>query len=164
MIHRVALQAADVYGIVHHAAAAVGLTGVLAHVGAGKGEGIVLADQAHGIVVAAGPHQRDVAGNVHMGRAHRDAGHRVAQAADAAAMQHVLLVIFPEAPYPLQHHMGSLIADGAVRRVGNDLGGAFDKVHGLQGGSAVQHLLNEHCQLTQPDAAGPALAAGLGMA
>lgn len=46
----------------------------------------------------------------------------------------------------------------------NDLGGAFDKVHGLQGGSAVQHLLNEHCQLTQPDAAGHALAAGLGMA
>ena len=161
MIHRVALQAADVHGIVHHAAAAVVLTGVLAHVGAGKGEGIVFADQAHGIVVAACPHQRDVAGNVHMGRAHRDAGHRVAQAADAAAMQHVLLVIFPEAPYPLQHHMGSLIADGAVRRVGDDLGGALDQINGFQGGGAVQHALDQNGQLAQAHPAGYAFAAGL---
>ena len=79
-------------------------------------------------------------------------------------MEDVLLIVLAEAPNAQQHHIGCFEADGAVRRVGNDLGGAFDKIHGLQGGSAVQHLLNEHCQLTQPDAAGHALAAGLGMA
>ena len=57
VIHRIPLQAADVHGVVHHAAAAVVLTGVLAHIGAGEGEGVVLADEAHGVIVAAGPHQ-----------------------------------------------------------------------------------------------------------
>ena len=76
----------------------------------------------------------------------------------------MLLIVLAEAPNAQQHHIGCFEADGAVRRVGNDPGGALNEVDGLQGGGAVQHLLNEYGQLAQPDAAGHALAAGLGMA
>ena len=85
----------------------------------------------------------------------------MAQAADAAAVQHVLLVVLPEAAHPLQYHVSGLVADGAVRRVGDDLGGALDQVNGFQGGGAVQHALDQNGQLAQTHPAGHAFAAGL---
>lgn len=54
VIHRIALERADVDGIVHYAAPARELAGMLADEAAGKREGVVLADKAHGVVVAAG--------------------------------------------------------------------------------------------------------------
>ena len=164
MVHGEPLQAADIHRVVHHPAAAVGLAGVLTDIGAGGGEGIVLPDQAHGVGVPALPHQGDISGHVHVGRAGGDTGHRVAQPADTAAVEQVLLVVLPEAPHPAQHHMGGLIADGAVGGVGDHLGGALDQVDGLRRGGAVQHLLDQLRQLAQADPAGHALSAGLGMA
>ena len=55
--HSVTLQAADVDGTVHHLTAAAVLTGMLADVSAGGGEGVVLSDQPHSVRVAALVHQ-----------------------------------------------------------------------------------------------------------
>ena len=164
VVHGVPLQAADVHRVVHHPPAALALAGVLAHIGAGGGEGVVLSDEAHRVLIPPQPDEGDVPGDVHMGRAGGDTGHRVAQAADAPAVEHVLLVVLPEAPHPPEHHVGRLIADGTVGGVGDHLGGALDEVDGLHGGGAVQHLLDEHRQLAQANPAGHALAAGLGVA
>ena len=163
VVHGKALQPADVHRVVHHAAAALGLAGVFAHIGAGGGEGVVLADEPHRVAVTALPHQGHIAGHVHMGRADGHTGHGVAQGADAPAMEGVLLKILPEAPHALEDHVGGLIADGAVGGVGNDPGGGLDEVDGLFGGGAVQHLLDEVGQLAQSHPAGHALSAGLCM-
>ena len=164
MVHGVPLQAADVHRVVHHPPAALALAGVLAHIGAGGGEGVVLSDEAHRVLVPPQPDEGDVPGDVHMGRAGGDTGDRVAQTADAPAVEHMLLVVLPEAPHAPEHHVGRLIADGTVGGVGDHLGGALDEVDGLHGGGAVQHLLDEHRQLAQAHPAGHALAAGLGVA
>ena len=82
MIHRKPLQPADVDRVIHHSAAALGLAGMLAHIGAGGGKGIVLPNQADRVVVPLLPDQGHIAGDIHMGRTDGHAGHRVAQAAD----------------------------------------------------------------------------------
>ena len=52
-VHSVTLEAADIHGVVDHIPAAAGLTGVLADVGAGHREGIVLTDEPHRVGAAA---------------------------------------------------------------------------------------------------------------
>ena len=79
-------------------------------------------------------------------------------------MHRPYLVILAEAPHALQHHGGCLIADGAVGRVHDGRGGLLDQVNGALVGGLVQHVLDQRLQLGKPDAAGHALAAGLGMA
>ena len=74
VIHGVPLQTADVDGVVDHVAAAPRLAGVLADIGAGGGEGVVLPDQTHGVGTATLAHQCHVAGNVHPGGAQSHAG------------------------------------------------------------------------------------------
>ena len=54
MVHGAALQTPDIHGVIHRVAAAAGLAGVLADEGAGRGEGVVLADLTHGVGKAAG--------------------------------------------------------------------------------------------------------------
>ena len=164
VVHRITLQTADVHRVVHHPPAALTFAGVLTDVGAGRDEGVVLADQAHRVLIPALVDQGHIAGDVHMGGAGGHAGHRVAQAADAPAVEDVLLIVLPEAPDPFEHHVGGLVADGAVSGVGNHLGGVLNEVDVLQGGSAVQHPLDEDGQLVQPHPAGDAFAAGLGVA
>ena len=164
VVHGKALQPADVDGVVHHPPAALALAGVLADVGAGGDEGVVLADEAHRVLVPPLVDQGHIAGDVHMGGAGGHAGHRVTQPADAPAVEDVLLIVLPEASDPLEDHVGRLVADGAVGGVGDDLGGIFDEVDVLQRGGAVQHPLDEDGQLAQPHPAGDAFAAGLGVA
>ena len=164
MVHRVALQGADVDAVVDHVAAAAGLAGVLAHQGAGGGEGVVLADEAHGVGIALIAHQGHIARYVHAGGAQGHAGHRLVQLQQAAAVDDVLHIVVAEADDAPQHHVGGLKADGAVRRVLDDPGGALDQVDGIQGGVAVQHIFQQLGQLAQAHAAGHTLAAGLCMA
>ena len=76
----------------------------------------------------------------------------------------MLLIVLPEPAHPHEHHVGGLIADGAVGGIGNDPGRVLNEVNGLQGGGAVQDLLDQHCELSQADTAGDALAAGLSVA
>ena len=164
MVHREPLQPADVHRIIHHLPAAVEFAGMFTHVAADCRERIVLADQVQGFFVMAFPDQGDVAGDIHMGRTGGDTGHRMAETADTAAIEYVLLIIFPETPDSLQHHIGRLIADGTVRRISDHLGGVFDQVDGLQGRRPFQHLLDEGFQLPQSHSAGYAFSAALGMA
>ena len=53
MVDRIALETADVDRVVDHVAAAARLARMLADIGAGRGERIVLADELHGVGVAA---------------------------------------------------------------------------------------------------------------
>ena len=164
VVHGVALEPPDIQGIVHHIPAAAGLAGVLADIGAGGGEGVVLADQAHRVGTAALVHQGDISGDVHAGRAQRHAGHGVFQAPQAPVVEDVLLIVVPEAPEAHKDQIGRVNADGTVRRVHNHLGGALNAVQDLHAGLAVQHLPDHVGKLGQPHPAGHALAAGLGTA
>ena len=137
---------------------------MLADVGAGSGEGIVLPDEPHGVSAAARIHQGDVAGDIHTGGTQGHAGHGILQAAQAAVMEDVLLIVIPEAPQAHQHQVGGVDADGAVRRVHDDLGGGRDPVQDLQLRLTLQYLPDHVGKLGQSDAAGHALAAGLGLA
>ena len=137
---------------------------MLADVGAGGGQGIVLADQAHSVGVAALPHQRDVAGDIHAGGAQGHAGHGVLQAAQAAVMENVLLIVIPEALEPHQHQLRGVDADGAVGGVHDGLSRLLDAVDDLDVRLTVQHFLHHFRQLAEADTAGDAFAAGLGMA
>ena len=137
---------------------------MLADVGAGGGEGIVLPDEPHGIGTAALVHQGDIPGDIHAGGAQGHAGHGVLQAAQAAVMEDVLLIVIPEALQAHENQVGGVNADGAVRRVHDDLGSGLDPVQDLQLGLALQHLPDHVGKLGQADAAGHALAAGLGLA
>ena len=163
VVHGEALEGSDVDSVVHHPAPAPGLAGVLADVGAGGGEGVVLADELHRVGVAALADQGDVAGDVHAGGTQRHAGHRVLQTAQAAVAEDVLLIVIPEALNTHQHQPGSLDADGAVGSVYDGLGGALDELHRLHRGLTVQHVLEQLRQLAQTDTAGNAFAAGLGV-
>ena len=126
VIYGVTLQAAYVYRIVYHAAAAAGLAGMLAYVSAGGGEGIVLADKLDCIRIAAVFDKSHIAGYIHAGGAESHAGHGVLHSAEAAVVQYVLLIVIPEAREPVGYKAGGVAADGAVRRVIYYPGGALD--------------------------------------
>ena len=100
VIHGVTLQPSDVQRIVHHVPPAPGLAGVLADIGAGCWEGVVLTDELNRVVAAARVDQSDVTGNIHPGGTQRHAGHGVFETAKTPVMENVLLVIVPKALQP----------------------------------------------------------------
>ena len=163
-IHSKALQTPDVDGAVHHLAAAAVFAGMLADVGAGNGEGIVLADQADSIGIAAFVDQGHITGDIHGGGALGHAGNGVFQTAKAAAGGHMLLEIVPEGDQSIQHQLTGINADGAVGGVHDHLGGGLDPVQDLRVGFAVQHFTDHLGKLIQTDPAGGTFAAGLGLA
>ena len=79
-------------------------------------------------------------------------------------VEDVLLKIVPEALESHQDQVGRVNADGAVRRVHDDLGGGFDPAENVDLRLAVQHLLNHAGELGESNAAGNAFAAGLCLA
>ena len=164
VVHGVALESADVQSVVHHVPAAAGLAGMLADVGAGNGEGVVLADEPHSVGAAAFAHQGNVAGNVHASGTQGHTGHRVFQSPQAAVVENVLLIVVPEALQAHQHQIGGIDADGAVRRVHDDLGGVFDAAENADLRLTFQYFTNHVGKLGEADAAGYTLAAGLGLA
>ena len=164
VVHRGALQAPDVDGIVHHFPAAAGLAGMLADIGAGDREGVVLPDEPHRVGITAFPHQGHVAGDVHSGGAHGHAGHRVVQGAQAAVMPNMLFKVFPETADAGEHQLGRVDADRAVGCADDDLCRLLDAVDDALVRLPVQHLLQHVGQLAEADAAGGAFAAGLGAA
>ena len=97
LVHDVVLDAADVDGIVNHIPAAPCLAGMLADQCAGRGEGVVLTDQAHGVRAASFPGKGDIARDVHVGRAERHAGDGLLEGAGALALLHMGKVVFLEA-------------------------------------------------------------------
>ena len=164
VIHGVTLQTPDVDGVVNHIAAAPGLAGMLADVGAGSGEGVILSDQAHGVGAAIFAHQSHVAGNIHPGGTQGDAWHGVFKPCQAPLMEDVLLVVIPESLQAVHHQAGRIPADGTVRRVDDGAGGFFNGNQSVHCGCAGEDLLQKHGKLSQTDAAGHALAAALSVA
>ena len=164
VVDGVLLQAADVHGIIHHGAAAAGLTGMLADVGTGDGPGIVLADQLDSILDTACGDEGDVAGNIHAGGTQRHTGNGVLERTQAMLVLNMGDVIILEAFQTVQHQTGGIGADGAVGGIHDGFGSVADDIQGIHGGLAVQHLTHQGGKLTQTDAAGGALTAGLGMA
>ena len=86
VIARKALDAADVHRVVHHAAAAARLARMLADVRAGRGEWVILADQADCIGIASFAGQGDVTRNINSGRAQSYAGNRLIKITAAAVV------------------------------------------------------------------------------
>ena len=164
VVHGVPLQTPDIHRTFHHIPAAPGLTGMLTYQTADPGEGIVLPDEPHSVGIPAGAHQGDVTGDIHPRRTLGDTGHRLVQIAQAAAGFHMGNIVVPEAFDALEHHVGSLVTDGTVGAVADNLGGALNHGQRIHGGPAFQYILNEKLQLPQANPAGHALAAGLGMA
>ena len=164
VVHRVALDAADIDGVVEHVAAAARLAGMLADEGAGRRERVVLADEAHGIGAAALAHQRDIARNIDARGTQRHAGHRLIDMIGAVARRHMGDVLVAEALEPPQHHRGGLPADGAVGGILDVARQTLDLGKRLHRAATLEHIGQVGFQLAQSDAAGNALAAGLRMA
>lgn len=137
---------------------------MLADIGAGGGEGVILTDQAHSVGAALLTHQGHVAGDIHPGGTQGDTGYGILEPSQAALVEDVLLVIIPEALQTIQHQPGGIAPDGAVRRIDDAAGGLLNGDQGVHGGCAGEHLLQEHGKLPQADAAGHAFAAALGVA
>ena len=161
LVHGEPLDAADVHRRVDEGAAAPGLAGVLAHERAGRGERVVLAHQVHGTGVVAGRHEADVAGHVHVRRAERLAGHRLAHARGAGARAHVARVLVGELLQALEQGVRRLVADGAVRRVAHHLGQRAGLGEHPRVRLAVRHAPDERGQPRQAVAARHALSARL---
>ncbi len=164
LIDGIALEAADVHRVVDHVAAAVSLAGMLAYVAAGDGHGIVLADELDGIGVAPHADEGDIAGDVHACGAERHAGDGRGERAEAAVLVDVLHKVGAVVLQIGENHLRGFIADGAVGALENGIGRLADEVDGVGGAPSVQHLVQQPLELVEADAAGNALAAGLGEA
>ena len=159
--HGKALQPADVDRVVHHAAAALNLAGMLADQAADGGHGIILPDEPDGVGIASLQHAGDIAGDVHTRRAHGNTGHRLIERADAAPAADVLLKVVTEALESPQDHPRGLVTNGAVCGQEHRAGRLFDDRQRFLRRITVQDVLQQLFQLCQSDAAGYALAAGL---
>ena len=162
-VNGVALQAADIDGAVHHVPAAAVLTGMLADVSAGDGEGIVLANQLHSVSAAALMDQSHIAGDVHGSGALCHTGNGILHAAQAAAGLHMLLKIIPEGNQCVQHQLAGINTDGAVSGVHNHLSGGLNPIQNIRIGLSVQNFTNHLGQLIQANTAGNALTTGLSL-
>lgn len=127
----------------------------------GTRERIVLTNETHCVGVALFVDECDITRNIHARRTQRDTGHRLGQSGDAAMVNHVLDIVFPEALHAAQYHLSCLGANGAVGRSGNDARGLFDQIDGFEVCLTVKYRLDQSSQLSQTDTAGRALTAGL---
>ena len=137
------------------------LAGMLANQAADAGEGVVLPDEAHRVGISSRADEGNIAGDVDMGRAVCDAGHR-REGGDAASGMDVAEIIIPEGRKAVKDDAGRLMPDGAVRRVGNTPRRVLQGVKVVLGCVAVQDLIYDLAHLRQPDAAGNAFPAALG--
>ena len=137
---------------------------MLADVRAGRGEWVILADEAHGVGVAAVLDEHEIARDIHARRAQCYAGNGLAHAAKAAVAQNMLFVVVAEALHAVKHQARRIAANGAVGAVDDHARHALDDRDGLHRGFALEHLLHQLRKLAEADTAGNALAARLRMA
>ena len=161
MLDREALDAADVDRRIDDGPAAVVLTGVLAHEAADRREGVVPADQAHGVLIPLLAHQGDVAGDVHVRGTERGARDAL-EVRGAAALVHVGEVVVLEGDVAVQDHLGGLEADGAVGAVHDGLGGLVDDLQILMGAEAREQTVQQGGKSIESHPAGYTFAAALG--
>ena len=163
-IDGVALEAADVDRFVEHGAAAARFAWMLADIGAGHREWIVLADQAHRVGAAAFANQRDVARNIDAGWAERHAWHWLFHVAEAAMVLDVFDVVVAEAFQAGEHQTRCVGADGTGGCALNDLRGALHDFEVFHFALAAQDAAHQVRKLAETDAAWHAFSAGLRVA
>ena len=115
MIDSIALDTADIDGIIQHVSPASRFTRMLTDIGTDGREGIILPYQSDSIGISSFLHQCDIAGNIHTGRTHGNTGNRLIQTGRTASVQDMLLIIIPKSLHTLQHHVGSLLSDCTIR-------------------------------------------------
>ena len=156
------LEGEDVHGVVDHAATAVHLAGMLAHQATNERQRVVLADDLNGIGIAAGLDQRNVAGNVDVSRAARDARNAGIAVKAAGVLADVVLKIVAKTADSRKGHGAGLVTDGAVARKIDGAGSALDQIERGLVGAALEHIGEQIAQRAQAHTAGRALAAALG--
>ena len=164
IVDREVLESADVDRVVDHISAAARLTRMLADIGTGGRERIVLADELDRVGIPSGADEGDVARDVDMSRTQGDTRHRLGQSARTAVVLDMFDVIVAEALDAAQNHGGGLIADGTVGGIRNGARGLFDPRNGVQRRAFAEDVVHQVGELAESDAAGHTLAAGLGMA
>ena len=155
------LEGKNVHGVVHHAATAVHLAGMLAHQAADKRQRVVLADDLDGIGITAGLDERNVPGNVDVRRAARDARDAGLAIEAAGVLTNVMLKVITEATNGRERHGAGLVADSAVTRKVDGAGGALDQIERGLVGAALEHIGEQVAQRAQAHAAGRTLTAAL---
>ena len=161
LLDRITLQRTNADGVIDHLAAAVGFAGVLADVGAGGREGVVLANQTHGIGVAPFAYEGDVARDIDVGGTERTAGNSLLFGDEAVAAGSMLHVVVAEAAQAEQDGIRSLHANGAIGGIGDGCGGLLQCVNGICIPLAVQQFFKQLDHDRQPDSAWDAFAAAL---
>ena len=163
VVHRVALQAADVHGVVHHGPPTRVLARMLADVRAGGRKRVVFSDKLDRIVEAGVGRKGDIARNVHMGRTRHHAGHPLRRAAQAAAMRHMLLEVFAKCTDAYQDLLGGLISNRAIGTDADMLRELLEIFKSSLVRASVDNLLEHVGNARKADAARDALSAALGM-
>ena len=123
-------------------------------------EGVVLADETHGIGVALLADERDIARHVHIRRAAGHTRHGV-ERRGAYAVFDMGEVIVPEGLQPVEHEARGLKPDGAVGTVINGGGAAAHGAEVVRRAAAVEDLFKKRVQPVQPHAAGNAFSTAL---
>ena len=161
VLGRITLKGEDVHGIINHTAATVHLAGVLAHEAANAGQRVILANELHSIGVAAGLDKRDVARDINVSGATGDARNLLGTLESAAVIPDMMLEVVAEPADGHEGHLARLIADGAIARIVDRLGGPLDELERLVGRVPLEHILQKVVKRSQADAARGALAAAL---
>ena len=126
LIAGVLFDGADIDRRINERAAAALFAGMLAHIAAGSRKRIVFADQSNGFSAAAFGHERDVARHVNVRRTEGFAGHRLSDALLAALLFRVVLKFVSKAGEALEHHLRSVVTDGAVRTQADEFRQCFE--------------------------------------
>ena len=161
MVDGIALETADVHGVVDHAATAVHLAGVLADIAADQRQRVILANETDRVRVAARLDQADIAWNVHARGAAGDAGHKLALREAARVLLDVVLEVVTKAPDGRERHVAGLVANGAVGREVDRARRALDEVERVLVCAILQDVVQKVRESSQTNAAGRALAAAL---
>ena len=134
---------------------------MLAHQAADERQRVVLADDLDGVGIAAGLDQRDVAGNVYVRRAARDARDARLAVKAAGVLADVVLKVIAEATDGRQRHGAGLVADGTVTQKIDGASRALDQIERGLVGAALEHIGEQVAQRAQAHTAGCTLAAAL---
>ena len=116
---------------------------MLADEAAGGRERIILTDQPDGIRVPPFAHKRHVAGNVHVSRTERHAGHRLVVCTCTASVLNMPHIVVPVTDQSLVHHIGCFIANGTVCGLHDGKGSFFHQIQGFHCGFPAQNVADQ---------------------
>ena len=115
LVHRRPLQSPDIDGTVQHISPAALFAGMLADHSTGCRERIIFPDQTHRVLVPVRPHQSDISGNIHMGRAEIDTWNRLLERPCTAVLGHMRDIVLPKSMKTGQKQSRRLGPDSTVR-------------------------------------------------